>query len=100
MQYLYTEPSSRQPSPSSSTTTATHKENGNRANGNAEVDGHLENENEDELDAYELMSIDEIINGKVYCSCQFANRESQRTNCYSLTAWRIHWPHTTDQQLS
>ncbi|KAI8577565.1 hypothetical protein K450DRAFT_251444 [Umbelopsis ramanniana AG] len=53
------QPTSRQPSPSSSTSTSSKK------NGQDEVlDGDVDEENEDELDAYEQMSIDEIINGK------------------------------------
>ncbi|KAG2182750.1 hypothetical protein INT44_005730 [Umbelopsis vinacea] len=53
------QPTSRQPSPSSSTSTSSKK------NGHDEVlDGDIDEENEDELDAYEQMSIDEIINGK------------------------------------
>ncbi|KAI9281284.1 glutamate-cysteine ligase-domain-containing protein [Umbelopsis sp. AD052] len=53
------QPTSRQPSPSSSTSTSS-KKNGH----DGVLDGDIDEENEDELDAYEQMSIDEIINGK------------------------------------
>ncbi|CAO3664044.1 unnamed protein product [Umbelopsis ramanniana] len=53
------QPTSRQPSPSSSTSTSSRKNDSDGV-----LDGDVDEENEDELDAYEQMSIDEIINGK------------------------------------
>ncbi|KAH8552130.1 glutamate-cysteine ligase-domain-containing protein [Umbelopsis sp. PMI_123] len=53
------QPLSRQPSPSSSTSTSSRKNDGDGL-----CDGNIDEGNEDELDAYEQMSIDEIINGK------------------------------------
>jgi hypothetical protein len=61
--HITAESSSRQPSPSSSTSTSSCKDNGTDGNGKSE--GHIQDEDEPDMDAYELMTMDEIINGKV-----------------------------------